>query len=267
MLSFRSPTDARARIPSHASNSSTFRPHPFVAPWRSLPLSVAKGRSVARRFRLSALLLAAWMTLIPSVGLAQDCLQWADRTPLGTTGPSPRYAHAMAYDSARGVTVLFGGVAGPPSYKGDTWEWDGTMWTLRSTTGPSGRYGHVMVYDSARGVTVLFGGNDGSYKGDTWEWDGTIWSVRSTTGPSPRLGHAMAYDSARGVSVLFGGWALSTGWKGDTWEWNGTTWTLRSLTGPSPRRWHAMAYDGGRGVTVMFGGEDGYTKGDTWEWD
>ena len=30
---------------------------------------------------LRGLLLAAWMTLIPSVGLAQDCLQWADRTP------------------------------------------------------------------------------------------------------------------------------------------------------------------------------------------
>ncbi len=26
-----------------------------------------------------------------------------------TTGPGPRYRHAMAYDAARGVTVVFGG--------------------------------------------------------------------------------------------------------------------------------------------------------------
>jgi hypothetical protein len=103
-------------VPSHPSNSSTFQPHPptppfvasslsrfdfsaflrffhpfnpsslepFVAPWRSLPLSVAKGGFVAGRFRLGGLLLAAGMTLIPSVALAQDCLQWADRTPPST---------------------------------------------------------------------------------------------------------------------------------------------------------------------------------------
>jgi hypothetical protein len=54
---------------------------------------------VHRRFGLSGLLLAAGMTLIPSVGFAQDCLQWADRTP-STTGPSPRALHAMSYESA-----------------------------------------------------------------------------------------------------------------------------------------------------------------------
>ena len=38
-------------------------------------------------------------------------------------------AHAMAYDVARGVTVLFGGYVLPPDAIGDTWEWDGTSWT------------------------------------------------------------------------------------------------------------------------------------------
>ncbi|MEK7732068.1 MAG: hypothetical protein AAB363_09470, partial [Planctomycetota bacterium] len=61
------------------------------------------------------------MTLIPSVGLAQDCLQWAERTP--SPSPGPRNSLAMAYDSARGVTVLFGGFDG--SFYGDTWEWNG----------------------------------------------------------------------------------------------------------------------------------------------
>jgi hypothetical protein len=53
-----------------------------------VPLATSASAAVVRRrFGLSGLLLAAWMTLIPSVGLAQDCLQWADRTPLGTARP------------------------------------------------------------------------------------------------------------------------------------------------------------------------------------
>jgi hypothetical protein len=79
----------------------------------------------------------------------------------------------MAYDSERGVTVLFGGydVYSGPVF-GDTWEWDGTTWTQQSNTGPSKRYDHAMAYDVARGVTVLFGGDSGHSLGETWEWDG-----------------------------------------------------------------------------------------------
>ena len=44
---------------------------------------VVNSSVVRRRFGLSGLLLAAWMTLIPSVEFAQDCLQWADHTPPG----------------------------------------------------------------------------------------------------------------------------------------------------------------------------------------
>src|SRR5262245_30251395 len=70
-----------------------------------------------------------------------------------------RVDHGMAYDSLRGVTVLFGGWNGREA-DGETWEWDGNTWTLRATTGPSPRTEHAMAYDSARGVTVLFGGAD-----------------------------------------------------------------------------------------------------------
>jgi hypothetical protein len=117
----------------------------------------------------------------------------------------------MAYDAARGVTVLFGGTWNM-SYLGDTWEWNGTAWRLRTVFGPSGRLGHAMAYDAARGVTVLFGGSTGRgpgglpyVNGETWEWDGTVWTELVVTGPSPREFAAMAYDAARGVTVLFGG--------------------------------------------------------------
>src|ERR1041384_7179735 len=63
-------------------------------------------------------------------------------------GLAPRGGHAMAFDSARGVTVLFGGFTGGES--GETWEWDGATWMERTTGGPSPRSGHAMVYDTAR---------------------------------------------------------------------------------------------------------------------
>lgn len=185
------------------------------------------------------------------------------------TGPSPRDSVAMAYDSARGVTVLHGGFA-DTAENAETWEWNGTSWTRRNVSGPSRRYAHAMVYDSVRHVSVLFGGYDGSGVGveqrDTWEWNGTAWSRRSVTGPIGRDGHAMAFDSARGVTVLFGGFA-DAGSVGDTWEWNGSAWTLRAVTGPLPRNGHTMVYDAARGVTVLFGGS-GLEAGCThWEWN
>src|SRR5690606_5722163 len=79
-------------------------------------------------------------------------------TPKAIAGPPARSDHAMAYDAARGVTVLFGGFDGAAD-SGETWEYDGTAWSLVSISGPSARSGHAMVFDSARGVTVLFGGS------------------------------------------------------------------------------------------------------------
>ena len=116
---------------------------------------------------------------------------WTLRT---TDGPSTRASYAMAYDSARGVTVLFGGHnLETNSGFGDTWEWDGNAWVQRfPTTSPAPRWASEMVYDSVRNVTVLFGGWDGTQlRGDTWEWEGSTWTLRATTGPSPRKEHDM----------------------------------------------------------------------------
>lgn len=186
---------------------------------------------------------------------------WSNLNPI--SGLSARRDHAMAFDSVRDRSVLFGGI--DSQRLGDTWEWDGATWQLRAITGPSPRTDHTMVYDNDRNVTVLFGGNDGNFNGQTWEWDGSSWTLRSSTGPSPRTGHSMAYDSARGVTVLFGG--LGGQLSGETWEWDGTSWILRSSTGPTPRSDHAMAYDGLHNQVVLFGGYDGANQGDTWTWD
>jgi hypothetical protein len=172
----------------------------------------------------------------------------------------------MAYDSARGVTVLFGGNPGFVA-SSETWEWNGIAWSQRRVSGPPARGYHAMAYDSARRVTVLFGGsdNDGNNLRDTWEWNGSAWTRRSTTGPSARSSHAMIFDAARGVTVLFGGTTNQGSTNAETWEWNGTTWTRRTGTGPSRRFLHAMAYDSERGATVLFGGNTPPANPETWE--
>ena len=175
---------------------------------------------------------------------------------VSTPSPPIRYGSAMAYDSDRKMAVMFGGYYSYDSTEknyGDTWEWNGSMWTEASKTGPTPRRDHAMAYDSARKKVVLFGGYNGSsYYGDTWEWDGSSWTSVSTTGPDPRAKHAMAYDAARGEVILFGGETPSH--ENDTWAWNGSNWTEVGTTGPTSRVDHAMAYDAFRSEVVLYSG-------------
>ncbi len=233
----------------------------------------ASGRIASSAF-ITSFIAMLTLSLIAQISLAQP-FAWTQKTGVE---PSPRYVHAMCYDSLRAQTVLFGGEVGEGnSPSNETWEWNGDAWSQHVVSGPTARQSHAMSFDSGRGVTVLFGGNLGSavLAGDTWEWNGSVWTPRSVVGPPPRRGHAMAYDSARGVTVLFGGYTGTpvdepAGWNNETWEWDGTTWTQRLVSGPSPRMWHAMAYDSKRGVVVLFGGTvitgNGFDN-ETWEWN
>src|SRR5262249_58787461 len=73
-----------------------------------------------------------------------DGSNWFQRVT--SPAPSARFLHALAYDSARGRTVLFAGIGAS-----DTWEWDGGTWTLRSpATNPAARSGHALAFDSLR---------------------------------------------------------------------------------------------------------------------
>lgn len=178
----------------------------------------------------------------------------------------------MAYDSDRGVCVQFGGVNFLDQINGETWEWNGTTWTLAATTGPSPRSDHRMVYDSARKVTVLFGGNDPqvpfSNRNDTWEWDGSSWTQRQFAGAAPtaRTQFGMAFDASRSRTVLYGGIATQI-YYGDTWEYDGNGWELVTLAGPGVRRSHSMAYDPVQGLSIMFGGGGTQATNSFWTWD
>ncbi|MFH1230610.1 MAG: fibronectin type III domain-containing protein, partial [Planctomycetota bacterium] len=195
---------------------------------------------------------------------------WSLKQPVHK--PSPRWGHAMAYDSVRGKVVLFGG--GDLSDE-DTYEWDGTDWTkISSLHKPKGRCGHAMAYDSTREKIVLFGGMNcekPDVLNDTWEWDGADWALKSPSNqPAPRWGHGMAYDPRHHKTVLFGG-EVKEGESDETWLWDGTNWELKSPANKPPddklsgKCSNCIAYDSKRGNIVLFRGYGWYTE--TWEWD
>ncbi|MBI2396151.1 MAG: hypothetical protein HYV09_41695, partial [Deltaproteobacteria bacterium] len=198
-----------------------------------------------------------------------DGVLWSLRS---TVGPSARQETAMAFDSARGFTVLFGG----NSYTNDTWEWDGTTWYQRctttpcSSTRPAGRSAAAMAYDATRAKIVLFGGHYGStYYSDTWLWNGTAWTT-GPAGPSARRSSGMTWDSTQSRVLLFGGQTDTSTYFNDLWSYNGTSWSAVSTSGgpPQARSKFAFAFrNGGRAVLFggSFGGSSADRLGDTWE--
>jgi hypothetical protein len=190
-----------------------------------------------------------------------DTWEWDGRrwTERNVHTPGPRDHHAMAFDEARRVMVMYGGETYDRSYSRETWTWDGSRWKMAdSLTGPGGLGHHAMAYDSRRQRVVMFGGDRPRFgdrpglraNSDTWEWDGARWERVATEGPPPISAGRMAYDAARGVTVLFGGDRT----RDETWTWDGTRWEEHKVPGPSPRSVHAMAYDAKRERVVLFGG-------------
>jgi RHS repeat-associated protein/uncharacterized repeat protein (TIGR01451 family) len=105
----------------------------------------------------------------------------------------------MAYDSDRGVSVLFGGAGGTGSaYDDGTLEYAGAWSRATPEHYPAGRVGHAMAYDSGRGVVVLFGGESDGYQvsdptervADTWEYGVFTQAVVADFSASPLVGSA-----------------------------------------------------------------------------
>jgi hypothetical protein len=207
-----------------------------------------------------------------------DTWEWDGKTwqQMTDTSVGTRDHHALAYDEARGKTVMFGGNKAGELLETDTWEWDGAKWMRVATQGPGGRAHFALVYDSKHKQVVLFGGLGEGYKthNDTWAWDGKIWRKLSEEGPPRRTHHRMAFDNQAGAIVLFGGLAGGNPKAAldDTWIWDGARWKEIKTAGPGKRSGHVMAYDAARGITMLYGGGSWDGKvvtryDDTWEWD
>ncbi|MGE3174675.1 MAG: hypothetical protein AB7O97_18730 [Planctomycetota bacterium] len=160
-----------------------------------------------------------------------DGAQWTAPAAGGAVPPG-RVGHAMAFDTARGAVVVFGGrcvgacPGGPgPELLGATWEYAGGVWAERATaTAPAPRWRASMAYDPQQQRTLLFGGRDAAFAllAETWEYDGVDWIQRTPahTPPEGRLG----WDPIARRVLLVGG--------GQTWAWDGDDW--QDLGAPAP---------------------------------
>ena len=162
------------------------------------------------------------------------CYAGAENVAPGELGPLPRFEAAVAYDSARDRTVLFGGTRddGP---QGSTWTLTAGRWSLLTNEGPGPRRGAAMVYDAARDRMVLFGGLPSDPRrgcAETWVLVGDAWERVDVEGPSCRYRHTMTYDATAERVVLFGGRSSGGCEDGDcqqTWAYDGA-WV--QLDGP-----------------------------------
>lgn len=129
----------------------------------------------------------------------------------GRTCPLPpaRYMHGMAWSSALGKVVVFGGEADMRTFLADTWTFDGTTWQRIATSGPSARAALGLAEDAATGALILFGGAD--WQGDlmpepaTWllQPGSSTWAKLVTpTLPEMRAELGMAYVASIGAVVV-----------------------------------------------------------------
>lgn len=98
----------------------------------------------------------------------------ADWTQIVTpTIPGPTasglFAHSLAYDEIRDRFVVHGGVA-VTSTLNETWEFDGTDWSMTASHPTNSRSGPALTYVPVAGKTYLYGGFQSSRLDDTWSY-------------------------------------------------------------------------------------------------
>ena len=202
----------------------------------------------------------------PTLGetLEWDGLGWVKRT--SDHLPGALASATMAFDAARGETVLYGGGIGNQT----TWVWDGHDWQQRVTaTLPPDLYSHTMSNDPVRQRVVMFGGRLSpfpTYSAQTWEWDGVDWILRApATSPSARSDHTTAWDPISQRTLLYGGSSLSNPATGDTWAWDGSNWSQLSPANSPPSTTGRMVTDpiGNRVLLLVLSAT---LSVDAWEW-
>ncbi|MDP1917383.1 MAG: kelch repeat-containing protein [Myxococcales bacterium] len=195
---------------------------------------------------------------------------------ISTSGPA-RSAAAMAFDSTRNVTLLFGGRAPDTSDSDQTWEFNGTSWTLVTTQGPPppAREAHVAFYDPVGNVFYVSGGYQASDstatgRSDTWALTGlgtgTLrWQQLGGASYPGRWAASIAYDADRRVFVMFGGNSASRTAGGvqlsDTWVFDPATQAWRAglnaqvpLLSPMPRAYVGLTWSPIHRAVLLFGG-------------
>jgi hypothetical protein len=196
-----------ARVPA----AEVYDPTLLSREWR-LSFDSGRGRTVLVR------------PVRPQLDTDTTFLSGSAASPMNTARtilPTPRTHLSAPFPSPQAAAEFQRGY----DLESETWEWDGTSWSLNETARLPGLVDPAMTFDASRGVTVLYGGGPpggwgcstgispfcgfGSLNNDrtaTYEYDGVSWTTRRVPGsPPPRVRAAMAWSSASSQVLLFGG--------------------------------------------------------------
>ncbi len=215
----------------------------------------------------------------PETSRVTAASDWTDLTSNYPNPPSKRAYGGMAFDTAAGAYILFGGENGG-AVLGDTWNFTVAHgWNeLSSSSSVAARADPAFAYDSSSSEIVLFGGCEGLSNcpaGDTWLYSGGAWTQDTTgTAPAAMLSATMADDPAVSGTVMFGGCTSFSVLSSTCNTFVATTYIFTATAGwkqiaptssPSARSSPCMAYDPADGYLLLFGGYSGSVGfGDTW---
>jgi len=170
-----------------------------------------------------------------------DGTVWSQVTPAASPTAPGRFNHRMAYDAARGLTVLFRGKCVQPHeipgyittvQFAEMWEYDGDTWT-NITPGTMPTFSDSdkgpFAYDPAGERITLFR-KLGSNPSELWAYRDGAWTMTSVTSTPPYETPYFAYGSVS--NGLYLSYASLPGGQQvrilQTWEWSGAAWTNRT---------------------------------------
>lgn len=200
------------------------------------------------------------------VSYVWDGTTWTGGNSSGGTVLYPGGQNACAaYDPVHQETIAF-----HPASPGVVAVWDGVAWTNRVATSPAvvNSPAH-MSFDPVSNRILLVGRDSlgGPSATRFYEWSGFGWNLRLPVN-YPAWPGVMGTDTLHQRVVMFDGdWVSFL--PNHTWTAaNGVLTRLTTPIEPSLRERAAMSFDPVRGVCVLFGGYvNGYSMGDTWEFD
>ncbi len=171
--------------------------------------------------------------------------------------PTLREVYRPAIAAFDGGYLMFGGWASGALDVDDTWQFDGSEWTLLNPRhAPSPRHGAAVA--NYQGKVLLFGGTQGLFNphslNDTWEWDGVDWTERF---PARRPAFETSWSRMAGA-----GQRVLLVDSHDRWTWNGSDWQpeLSSTALDFPSAISSF----GQGALVLKQGELWLWNGSTW---
>jgi hypothetical protein len=188
--------------------------------------------------------------------------------------PPGRWSAQMAYDSADGYVLLFGGVAIKHANAvtlNDTWGYhNGTWINLTTAKAPVPRCCGFIGFDTKDNYTVLFGGwsvnpRNGTqyYYSDTWLFQKGVWTKLLIHGPEHRAYGQITYDQKDGYLLLFGGASIGHKYR-DTWTFSNGTWNkISTTTSPANLAMGGLVYIPSLGTTMLYGNTGGLTHENT----